>query len=196
MTVEVRRLTRGETEAVFDDLARLRITVFREWPYLYDGDLAYERRYLGNFLAAPEAVVIGALEGERLVGAATASPLTIHHTEFASPLREAGLDPDEIFYFGESVLLAGWRGQGTGVRFFEEREAAAREQGFSTCVFSAVLRPGDHPLRPPGHVSLNEFWKRRGYERVERLVTHFSWRDAGENFETAKPMEYWRKILS
>jgi hypothetical protein len=28
------------------DIARLRIEVFREYPYLYDGDRAYEERYL------------------------------------------------------------------------------------------------------------------------------------------------------
>ncbi|MCB1420011.1 MAG: GNAT family N-acetyltransferase [Notoacmeibacter sp.] len=195
MAVEVRRLTRDETAAAFDDLARLRITVFRDWPYLYDGDLAYERRYLGNFLAAPQAVVIGALDGDRLVGAATASPLTVHHPEFAEPVRAAGMDPAGIFYFGESVLLADRRGQGIGVRFFEEREAAARELGFVTCLFSAVVRPETHPLRPEGHVSLNGFWRNRGYERVADLVTTFSWKDIGEKSETPKPMEYWRKSL-
>ena len=195
MTVEVRRLARDEIEAAFDDLARLRITVFREWPYLYDGDLAYERSYLRGFLAARQSVVIGAHDGGTLVGAATASPLTVHHLEFEEPVRAAGMEPEQIFYFGESVLLAGFRGQGIGVRFFDEREKAARDQGFATCLFSTVVRPADHPMRPETHVSLNGFWKNRGYERVEGLTTQFSWKDLGEAKETAKPMEYWKKIL-
>jgi hypothetical protein len=33
----------GELEAALDDLARLRIAVFADWPYLYEGDAAYER---------------------------------------------------------------------------------------------------------------------------------------------------------
>jgi len=28
-----------------EDIARLRIQVFREWPYLYDGSMEYEREY-------------------------------------------------------------------------------------------------------------------------------------------------------
>lgn len=195
MTVEVRRLALDEITAAFDDLARLRIMVFRDWPYLYDGDLDYERRYLEGFLAARQSVVIGAFDGTTLVGAATASPLTVHHAEFAEPVRAAGMDPAEIFYFGESVLLPSHRGQGTGVRFFEEREKAAREQGFSTCLFSAVVRPDDHPMCPNRYVSLNSFWKNRGYRRVEGLATQFFWKDLGEVEETAKPMEYWKKIL-
>ena len=37
--VEVRALTGAELEAHLDDVARLRIAVFRDWPYLYDGTL-------------------------------------------------------------------------------------------------------------------------------------------------------------
>ncbi len=196
MTFEVRRLARDAITAAFDDLARLRIRVFRDWPYLYDGDLDYERGYLEGFLTAPQSVVIGAFDGATLVGAATASPLTVHHREFAEPVRAAGMDPAHIFYFGESVLLASHRGQGIGVRFFDEREKAARDQGFSTCLFSAVVRPDDHPKRPESYISLNGFWKNRGYQRVEGLITQFSWKDLGEAEETAKPMEYWKKILS
>lgn len=194
--VEVRRLARAEAEAAFDDLARLRIEVFRDFPYLYDGDLDYERRYLATYTRSPGAVVIGALDGGRLVGAATASPLADHFDAFAAPFAAHGLDPAAFFYFGESVLETGWRGRGVGVRFFEEREAAAREQGFAACVFSAVVRPADHPARPAGYRPLDGFWSRRGYARIDGLTTGFSWRDLGETGETVKPMEYWSKPLS
>ena len=193
--VEVRRLSRREAEAAFDDLARLRIEVFRDFPYLYEGDHDYERRYLATFMASPGAVVIGALDGARLVGAATAAPLTDHFDEFAAPFSAQGLDPAGFFYFGESVLEEAFRGRGVGVRFFEERERAAREAGFSRCVFSAVARPADHPARPAGHVPLDGFWTRRGYARIDGLTTGFSWRDVGEAEETVKPMEFWQKRL-
>lgn len=196
MTVEVRRLTADEVERSIDELARLRIVVFRAFPYLYDGDIAYERRYLKTYMESPGAVVIGAYEGRQLVGAATAAPLADHFSEFAEPFARAGLSPEQYFYFGESVLLPAYRGRGVGVRFFDERERAAREQGFAACVFSAVVRPGDHPMRPADYRPLDDFWRNRGYVRVEGLVTEFSWLDAGQQAETPKPMEYWRKFLS
>ncbi len=193
--VEVRRLTRPQAEEAFDDLARLRIEVFRDFPYLYDGDLAYERRYLETYFAAPSAVVIGAFDDERLVGAATASALTEHFEEFAGPFAEHGLDPADFFYFGESVLEHAYRGRGIGVRFFDEREKAALAQGFRSCVFAAVVRPPDHPMRPAHYQPLDAFWRRRGYHRIEGLVTCFSWRDVNAATESAKPMEYWMKRL-
>ena len=45
------------------DLARLRITVFRDWPYLYDGTLDYEQEYLAKFAAAKGAVCVIARDG-------------------------------------------------------------------------------------------------------------------------------------
>ena len=47
--IDVRVLTGAALDAALDDVARLRITVFREWPYLYDGDLEYERDYLNAY---------------------------------------------------------------------------------------------------------------------------------------------------
>lgn len=195
-TVAVRPLGRAETERLVDDIARLRIEVFRAFPYLYAGDAGYERRYLETYLRSPGAVVIGAFDGDMLVGAATASPLADHFDEFAGPFAAHGLDPAEWFYFGESVLLERYRGGGVGVRFFEEREKAALAQGFGRCVFSAVVRPPDHPLRPCGYLPLDGFWTRRGYARIAGLTTGFSWPDIGEAVESVKPMEYWAKTLA
>lgn len=191
----MRRLTPDEVQAAFDDLARLRIEVFADFPYLYEGDFDYERRYLAAYMQSPGAVIIGALDGSHLVGAATAAPLTDHFDEFAAPFLAQGLDPAKFLYFGESVLKRDWRGQGIGVRFFQERERAAREVGFPCCIFSAVIRPADHPSRPADYVPLDGFWSRRGYARIEGLTTSFSWRDLGEEFETLKPMEFWQKQL-
>ena len=196
MTLAVRRLDRSEAQAAFDDLARLRIEVFRDFPYRYEGDLDYERRYLATYLSQEGAAIIGAFDGPRLVGAATASPLANHFAEFAQPFAERGLDIADFYYFGESVLERAYRGQGVGVRFFEEREKAARQDGFSNCLFSAVVRPDDHPLRPSDYRPLDEFWRKRGYRRLEGFLTRFSWRDVGETRETEKPMEFWIKELA
>ncbi len=194
-TAEVRPLGRAETEGLVDEIAGLRIEVFRAFPYLYDGDAGYERRYLETYLRSAGAVVIGAFDGGELVGAVTASPLADHFEAFAEPFAAHGLEPADWFYFGESVLLARYRGAGVGVRFFEERERAAAAQGFRRCVFSAVVRPADHPLRPAGYEPLDAFWTKRGYARIDGLATGFSWRDVGEAEESVKPMEYWAKTL-
>ncbi|WP_420406950.1 GNAT family N-acetyltransferase [Hoeflea sp.] len=186
----------GDLDAAIDDLARLRIAVFADWPYLYDGDLDYERRYLGAFAASPGAVIVAARAPDgQMVGAATAAPLSDHAEEFADPFARAGLDPRDYFYLAESVLLPGWRGQGAGRTFFQMREDAGRKQGFGKAVFASVIRPAEHPARPDDYVPLDAFWRRLGYCPVEGLKAQFSWRDKGEEAETTKTLQVWGRDL-
>jgi GNAT superfamily N-acetyltransferase len=181
--------------AHLDDLARLRIEVFRAWPYLYKGSLGYEREYLGRYAEADTGTLIVAMDGDRIVGASTALGLDEEDDFVQAPFVAAGMDLGGIFYFGESVLLAPYRGQGLGVRFFQEREAAAARHGYGICVFCAVSRPDNHPARPKNYVPLDEFWRHRGYSKRPDLVSKFSWRDIGERNESEKPMIYWMKTL-
>ena len=83
--ITVRRLTGAALDAALDDVAGLRIDVFRAWPYLYDGSLDYERRYLENYADNDAAVLVGAFDGTKLVGAATGTPLEDHADDFAAP---------------------------------------------------------------------------------------------------------------
>lgn len=193
--MRVATLTGTDLEAALPELARLRIAVFREWPYLYDGDLDYEERYLERFAANGEATLIGAYDDDRLVGASSAAPLEGEMAEFRAPFETAGYDIPRIFYFGESVLLPDWRGKGLGHAFFDGREARARELGYRIATFCAVVRPAGHPMRPADYRPLDAFWRKRGYAPVEGLVTQFGWKDIGETAETDKPMQFWLREL-
>jgi GNAT superfamily N-acetyltransferase len=193
--IAVRPMKRAELPARLDDLATLRIAVFRDWPYLYDGSMDYERRYLRPYLDSPGAIVVGAFEGDRLVGAATAAPMEDHASDFAAPLAVAGLVPEAVYYCGESVLLPGWRGRGIGHAFFDHREAQARALGRGHSVFCSVIRPADHPARPADYRPLDAFWTKRGYAPVPGAVARFSWRDIGAAAETDKPLQLWSRAL-
>ena len=195
MAVELHTLAGDDLAESLPTLARLRTEVFRDWPYLYDGDAAYEKRYLATFAAVPDAVIVGAFDGPRMVGAATASPLAGADPAFRHPFEVAGLDSGEWFYFGESVLEPDYRGRGIGVGFFAEREAAARERLFARTCFCAVARASDDPRRPDHHVPLDGFWERRGY-RPLGLTALYAWRDVGEATETPKVMRFWGRDLA
>lgn len=197
MRVRVEPLTGAALEAAVPALASLRISVFCDWPYLYDGSLDYEQSYLRKLAEAPNAVVVAAFDGTEMIGAATAASLAGHATEFAEPLKARGYDVGRIFYFGESVLLKAYRGRGLGHAFFDHREAHARNAGPHThATFCAVVRPDDHPLKPNDYVPLDGFWQKRGYEKIAGLVGQFAWKDVDQSDETAKPMQFWMKALT
>jgi len=104
--IVIERLHGPALDSALDDLARLRIAVFAEYPYLYEGSLDYEREYLREFAAEPGSVLIAAQDGDRVVGAATASPMAGQKAAFRAPLETAGYPAKDIFYFGESVPKA------------------------------------------------------------------------------------------
>ncbi|MCC7047127.1 MAG: GNAT family N-acetyltransferase [Alphaproteobacteria bacterium] len=194
MSLRIVRLRGAEIAARQDDLARLRIEVFRDWPYLYDGDREYEKAYIRTYVDAPDSVLIAAFDGERVVGASTALPMTQAMDACAEPFIAAGYDLDRIFYFGESVLLKPYRGRGVGVRFFEARESAAlAHPGIDITAFCAVERPSDHPLRPKDYVPLDAFWGRRGYVKHRALVARFRWCDIDQERDTDKSLSFWLK---
>ncbi|MCB1689939.1 MAG: GNAT family acetyltransferase [Halioglobus sp.] len=177
------------------DVARLRMAVFREFPYLYDGSSEYEKQYLQTYIDCDQSVVVLALDGAHVVGASTAIPMAFETEEIQQPLLAAGYDLDKVFYCAESVLLPQYRGKGLGWRFFDEREAhAARLGGFAVSCFCAVERPADHPLRPAGYKTLESLWHKRGY-RQQALRAHFLWKDIDQPGETDKAMVYWMKRL-
>lgn len=177
-------------------LARLRMAVFRDWPYLYVGNPASEEAYLADFVAAETAGLIVAFDGDTAVGCATCVRLAEEDAGLTSPFVAAGIDPARVFYFGESVLLPAYRGRGTGVAFFAAREAHARR--VSDCdyaAFCAVVRPPDHPMRPPGAVPLDAFWRKRGFTPYPQLECRMRWTQTDGPGEVENRLSFWLKPL-
>lgn len=191
--INIQTFTQKEILAYLDDLAQLRISVFREYPYLYNGSLDYEKEYLQTFVNAENGIVVAAFAGDQVVGISTGLPL---EQEPAAVIGQwANEDLTSIYYFSESVLAKDYRGQGIGVQFFHAREAWARKSGFTKAVFCGVVRPDDHPLKPAGYLPLDQFWQKRGYTKKEGYFAKMSWLDRGEEEETTKVLQYWWKAL-
>ena len=177
-------------------LARLRMVVFRDWPYLYDGDPGYEDTYLAAFAQARTAGLVVAFDGDVAVGCSSCLGLAEEEAALRAPFETRGIDPARVFYFGESVLLPAYRNRGLGVGFFAAREAHARR--VSDCdfaAFCAVVRPADHPLKPPAAVPLDGFWRRRGFVPYPDLVCRMSWKQVDSTAAVENALSFWMKPL-
>ena len=151
--IQIRPMIGPAVKPYIGAVAKLRIKVFREFPYLYDGTEAYEETYLQSYAESPESLVVIVFHKEKIIGASTGIPLDQAMEEFQAPFLQHGHDVNRIFYFGESVLLKEFRGLGIGVRFFEARESYASRLGrFSHTAFCAVERPENHPRRPSDYI--------------------------------------------
>ena len=196
MSLSFRTLQGAALEAALGELAELRLTVFRDYPYLYDGDAAYERHYLASYRDSPEAILVAAYDNGRIVGASTGMPLSQHDEAFVTPIREAGFAPDTVFYCAESVLLKPYRGQGAGHVFFDMREAHARALGAEWSVFCGVVRDDPPGNVPSDDVPLAPFWHKRGYKPLSGVFAMFNWREVGQATETAHRLDFWCRKLT
>lgn len=195
MTLAIRALTGADLDRFLPDVARLRMQVFRDWPYLYEGSFEYEHRYLQSYRDSAGAILVGAFDGSSLVGVATGTPMEDHADDFARAFESTGYALGDIFYCAESVLLPEYRGKGIGHAFFDEREAHARRLGRRYAAFCAVVRPDNHPLKPIGYRPLDLFWRKRGYEMLPGVFAEFQWTDINQKEQSRKKLQFWIREL-
>ena len=194
-TLTTRSLRGEQLLPHLEDIARLRIQVFKDWPYLYQGSLDYERDYLAAYANTPNAVCVIARAGDAVVGASTGLPLLDDGPAFRKPFEQAGIDPAQVFYFGESVLLPDYRGHGIGHAFFDAREAHARALGrFALTAFCSVDRTSDDPRMPAGHRDNAVFWHKRGYLRQPGMTMQLNWDEVGHG-NVVHPLTFWTRRL-
>jgi GNAT superfamily N-acetyltransferase len=180
-------------EPYIDALGGLRISVFRDWPYLYEGSLEYEREYLRTYVSCERSLVVLVMAGDQAVGATTCMPMAEEGPEFQEAFLRDGYDLGRICYLGESILLPEYRGKGLGRVFFEKRHAHAAKLGSSMTTFCAVDRAVDDPRRPAQHRPLDEMWMQQGYVKQPQLQAQLEWQEVGEAQPSSKSLTFWTK---
>lgn len=182
MTIQVKPFVGRAVAPYLSDLARLRIQVFSEFPYLYQGDKEYEEKYLKKFSESERAIFAVAFDGEKVIGAATALPL--EEETLPMPFKNKG----DYFYVGELVLLPEYRRQGIGKQFFPLLEAHVRKLGgFKHLVLATIVRPN--------YTRYDAFWTSQGFIHHPEIKTELSYQEIGEDSESPKPFTFWIKDL-
>ena len=109
--IQLRVLAGAQIASCLDPVAQLRIAVFREFPYLYEGDAEYERRYLAAYVRSPDSVCVLACDGEAVIGYA---------------VLMVALDEAHLL----NIAIAGeWQNQGLGRAFLRHMVEEARSAG-------------------------------------------------------------------
>jgi len=178
-----------------DELATLRLDIFKEYPYLYSGRREDELAYLAGYVEKPGACVILAEDDGAVIGAATGMPLVHEQSSLREPFAATPYPQDEVYYVGELLFRQNYRSHGLGRRFLARMENHIRALGpFRKVICATVERPIDHPARPYNHIPITYFLDRTGFVRLAGVVTHFSWLEI-DGAKRDHIMQFWVKDL-
>lgn len=195
MSLTTKLLTGIEVEASLDALATLRIEIFHEFPYLYDGKRESELRYLQGYAQAADACVLTVTDSGRVVGAATGMPLQHEQKELSDPFAATPYPVDSIYYVGELLFYTAYRNRGLGLSTLSALEDFVRSLGsyrYLTC--ATAVRPDDHPQRPANYVPIERFLNRTGFKSMPATTTSFTWLET-DGVNRDHPMQFWIKVL-
>lgn len=142
----------------------MRMSIFREYPYFYAGDLKTEAEYVEIYTKSPRSIFVLAKEGKKVIGLVTGIPLQDMDEDLTAPIKKAVLDLQPIYYLGEILLLKEFRGKGIGYQMYKAFEKTVRGQHCYTMI--AIIRIDEkqnHAKKPKDYKSLQEFWTRLGF---------------------------------
>ncbi|MBX9977137.1 MAG: GNAT family N-acetyltransferase [Alphaproteobacteria bacterium] len=189
----IKTLQGDEARPYLEQIATLRIHMFKEFPYLYEGSLVYEKDYLETYFKSKNSVILLVFDGDKVVGFSNSIPMTDETKEIQKPLRDKGLDPQHYLYIGEVMIQPPYRGKGLLRQFFDYHELRAKKERYSHLVFMTVDRPKTHPLRPMDYRILEPIWTHFGYSVLEGAYVNLSWKQVDTHKDEKNTLTLWMK---
>ncbi len=194
--MEIKIIKKENHKNFIDALAQLRITIFKEFPYLYEGDFKYEQDYLQKFIDTPDSLICIAFEGEKPIGALTALPLKHEEPSIRQTFEKQGLSIEKTYYFSEILLLPEYRLLGLGYMMYRMAENSVLQKNkYKQLSFAAIEREENHPQKPENYTSPYSFFERIGYTQNRELVCQITWKEIGETEATPKSLFFWTKEI-
>lgn len=173
------KLLKGrEIPPYIDEVAKFRMQNFKEFPYLYAGDDAYEKEYLQSYVNDPKAILLtGFNANNEIIAISTGIPV-ISNADLLAVAKDLfianHLNPAHYFYIGETIIHASYRNKGLYSKIVALREQAARDLGFDNICFLSVVREANHPQQPANYRSPEAIFNHCGYKK-SNMIIHYHW---------------------
>ncbi len=184
-----------------DIISQLRIEIFKEYPYLYKGDLDYEKKYMQGYLTDHQAMIALASINERIVGISTGIPL-ISDSEIVMDAKKVfakdNIDISDYYYYGEMIILPEHRRKGLATQLCCAQNKVIKRWGFKHVCILTVVRGEDHPLKPTNYISQESLWKSLGFSK-NNLTINYSWPTIQVDQSAtsqSNTLEFWTTHLS
>jgi GNAT superfamily N-acetyltransferase len=180
------------------DITDLSLSNYREYPYLYEGTEDEYLPLIQHYAESESGIACLLFDNEKPIGVAIGMPMSAMRENYKQPLLNCSekIDIDSIFYLGEFLLLKEYRGKGLGKQMYIEFERLVMANGnFKSIWFCKISEFDSHPLMPTNYKSLDDFWKKLGFEQQEHLNFSVFWRNVSEIDDSPHKLAYWMKSL-
>ncbi|MBC7753631.1 MAG: hypothetical protein H7Z71_05300 [Moraxellaceae bacterium] len=189
-----------EIEQHLEEIAGFRIKYFKDYPYLYAGDLFYEKNYLNGYICDPKSMLIRILLNEKVVGISTSIPLLTSSdilTEAESDFDKAALKPEQFYYYGEVILDYSVRGSGLVKVIYDLQDKHAVKSGFSKACIATIVRSQNDSRKPNNYKEADLVWSSLGFKQTD-ITFKYGWptiQQDGSVKDFENVMVYWIKNL-
>lgn len=193
--ISLQAFTGKEAKKYLKQIANIRITMFKEFPYLYEGSLEDEEEYLNIYFSSENSIVLLVLDGDEVVGFSNSIPLNDEMEEIKAPFIKNKIDISKYLYIGEMMIKEKYRNKNLSNIIAKYHEEHAKEKNYSNMVFMTVIRPDDHPLKPENYRPLEPLWKSLGYRILEEMKIKIPWKQIDGDIPQENQLEVWSKEL-
>lgn len=181
-------------------IASLRLMMFKEFPYLYDGTLEQEEKYLSFYSDSPDGTLILAKQDDCIVGLLTGMPVNKICElipDFKKILTENKRNTQPAYYYGEALVLPAYRGQGILTKMFQEEDNAIKKMGYNIAYGITAIREKDDSRRPVNYRDTDTLWTHLGLIKTN-MAFGGEWPTVTKSGETKIEMnqvQIWEKPL-
>lgn len=198
VTIEI--VTGRDIANYINAIADFRINIFKEYPYLYEGNIDAEYDYLKNYLTNNQSILVIAKSQKKIIGLATGVPVMSDFPLLQGVRDEylrRNIDPSLYYYYGEVIIDKNFRGKKIGSKLRQLMDEKIKTWNFhNVCVFT-VIREKEHALRPKNYIDMEKILEHLGFQRSGYEI-HCKWptiinKDKVEIIENT--MELWEKRI-
>lgn len=167
--------------------------IYREPPYLYNGEDEEYTAYIESYSQSNDAIICLAFDNEKAVGLAIATPMLKTRDLYKKTLLEHGYELDSLFYLGEFGLNSNYHNCGIEEAIYYKIENLVRKaDAYSMiCLWEIEDLYQKNFEDTPGH----DFWNKLGFLRHREVNFEISWTNIGDSKESTHLAVYSIKIL-
>jgi hypothetical protein len=192
----IKSFTGQEAERYVDQIAAIRLNMFKSYPYLYKGTVEHEKEYLQVYFKSPHATILLAFDNQgNVIGMSSSIPLDDEAEEIKAPFIEKQLNCEDYLYIGEGLIDAEYQNKGLVRQAAQIHEEIAHSMGYKYLVFMAVDRPENHPCKPDNYRSTDDLFKHFGYTKFDNMNVTLTWNQVDTNQEVTNTLSLWHKEL-